>query len=189
MQDQGGKPAVLSVLRGGQAIQVPITPKLMPSGNGADEYRLGFAPVRPQFRVNKLPFSAAVKESWKSNVKSALLIKDVLQGMFARRVSPRNLSGPIGIGQQVGIAARDSIWTLLTLMAMISINLAIFNLLPFPVLDGGLITLTAVEGLMRRDINQQVKDRIYQVAFVCILIFAAMVIFNDISRLPHHGKL
>ena len=74
-------------------------------------------------------------QSWVTNVKSATLIKDVLKGMFERRVSPKNLSGPIGIGQQVGMAARDSIWSLLTLMAVISINLGIFNLLPFPVLD------------------------------------------------------
>jgi regulator of sigma E protease len=189
LQDQGGKPAVLSVVRSGKTIPVAITPKLMPGGDGTDSYRLGFVPVRPLFRVDKLNLGAASRESWKTNLKSATLIKDVLKGMFERRVSPKNLSGPIGIGQQVGIAARDSIWSLFTLMAVISMNLAIFNLLPFPVLDGGLITLLGVEAIMRRDINQQVKDRIYQVAFVCILLFAAMVIFNDISRLPHHLKM
>ncbi|QHN05538.1 RIP metalloprotease RseP [Granulicella sp. WH15] len=189
LQDQGGKRSALTVVRSGAAITVGITPKLMPSGDGTDSYRLGFIPVRPLFRVNKLSFGAAARESWKTNLKSATLIKDVLMGMFQRRVSPKNLSGPIGIGQQVGIAARDSIWSLFTLMAVISMNLAIFNLLPFPVLDGGLISLLGIEGILRRDINQQVKDRIYQVAFVCILLFAAMVIFNDISRLPHHLKM
>ena len=188
LHDQQGKPSQLTVLRSGQTLSLAVAPKELPGEDGTVDYRLGFQYVHPPGRVDKLPLKAAIAESWKANVKSALLIRDVLEGMFARRVSPRNLSGPIGIGQQVGIAARRSVWDLLTLMAMISINLAIFNLLPFPVLDGGLITLVGIEAIMRRDINQQVKDRIYQVAFVCILIFAAMVIFNDISRLPHHVK-
>jgi regulator of sigma E protease len=189
LEDQDGKPAILTIDRGGKTIKLAITPKLMPGSDGTNGYRLGFLSARPLFRVDKLSFAAAIQESWRTNLKSATLIKDVLKGMFERRVSPKNLSGPIGIGQQVGIAARDSIWSLFSLMAVISMNLAIFNLLPFPVLDGGLISLLGIESLMRRDINQQVKDRIYQVAFVCILIFAAMVIFNDISRLPHHVKL
>jgi regulator of sigma E protease len=113
----------------------------------------------------------------------------VLKGMVERRVSPRSLQGPIGIGQQVGIAARDSIWTLLRLMAMISINLGIFNLLPIPILDGGMILFLVIETLMRRDMNQRLKERVYQVAFVCLLVFFVRVIFNDMSKLPLFSKL
>jgi regulator of sigma E protease len=67
-------------------------------------------------------------------------------------------------------------------MAMISLNLGIFNLLPIPILDGGLILLTTIEGLMRRDISQRLKERIYQTAFVFLLIFAAVVLFNDVTK-------
>jgi regulator of sigma E protease len=87
------------------------------------------------------------------------------------------------------MAARDSIWTLLRLMAMISINLGIFNLLPIPILDGGMILFLLIESIMRRDINQQLKERVYQVAFVCLLVFAVMVIFNDVTKLPMFTKL
>jgi regulator of sigma E protease len=74
-------------------------------------------------------------------------------------------------------------------MAMISLNLGIFNLLPIPILDGGMILFLAIESLMRRDLNQAVKERVYQVAFVCLVLFAAMVIFNDITKLlPAHLK-
>ena len=69
------------------------------------------------------------------------------------------------------------------LMAGISINLAIFNLLPIPILDGGMILFLAVESLFQRDINQVAKERIYQVAFVCLICFAAFVIFNDLTKL------
>ncbi len=72
---------------------------------------------------------------------------------------------------------------------MISLNLGIFNLLPIPILDGGMIVFLFIESLMRRDLNQQVKERVYQVAFVCLILFAAVVIFNDITKLlPAHLK-
>ena len=75
------------------------------------------------------------------------------------------------------------------LMALISLNLGIFNLLPIPILDGGMILLLLVEGVLRRDLNQEFKERIYQVAFVVLILFAAFVMFNDITRLPIFSKL
>src|SRR5438045_3973241 len=117
------------------------------------------------------------------------MMVEVLKRMFTHQVSVKSLSGPIGIGQQIGAAARDSVWTVFRLMAMISINLGIFNLLPIPILDGGMILMLIVESVIRRDLNQQLKERVYQVAFVCLLLFAAMVIFNDISKLGWFAKL
>jgi regulator of sigma E protease len=110
--------------------------------------------------------------------------------MFTRHVSVRSLNGPIGIGQRVHEAVQMPGWTpVINLMAYISINLAIMNLLPFPVLDGGMITFLGIESIIRRDINQEVKERIYQVAVVCLLIFGAFVIFNDLSKLSLFSKL
>ena len=71
---------------------------------------------------------------------------------------------------------------LIGIMAAISLNLGIFNLFPIPILDGGLVVLLLIEGAMRRDINQNVKERIYQAAFVCLILFAGVVIFNDVVR-------
>jgi regulator of sigma E protease len=70
------------------------------------------------------------------------------------------------------------------LAGMISVNLGIFNLLPFPILDGGMILFLLIESFLRRDINIAVKERIYQAAFVLILAFFAFVIFNDVTKLP-----
>jgi regulator of sigma E protease len=78
---------------------------------------------------------------------------------------------------------------LIGLMSYISLNLGIFNLLPIPILDGGMIFFLIIETIMRRDVNQQLKERLYQVAFVCILAFFAFVIFNDITRLNLFTKL
>jgi regulator of sigma E protease len=189
MQDQKGKPAVLDVLRNGQAITLSVTPELTDEG-GAKTYILGFHPVFPPVKVEQLSLSKSLDASWKFNKKSAVLIKDVLKGMFQRQISVKSLAGPIGIGQVVHEAAEMPGWMpLIQTMAGISINLGIFNLLPFPILDGGMIFLLFVESLFRRDLPMAIKERIYQVAFVCILLFAAMVIFNDITKLPFFVKL
>ena len=74
-------------------------------------------------------------------------------------------------------------WTpLLELTAAISLNLGIFNLLPIPILDGGVILFLLLEGIMRRDISISIKERIYQAAFVFLVLFAAMVIYNDLMK-------
>ncbi len=74
-------------------------------------------------------------------------------------------------------------------MAAISLNLGLFNLLPFPILDGGMILFLLVESIIRRDVNQVWKEHIYQAAFVMLILFAAFVIFNDISKFPFFAKL
>jgi regulator of sigma E protease len=190
LQDQAGKPAALNILRNGQTIPMQITPELADRGDGVKDYRLGFKYVQPPVKVERLPFGKAVVASWEFNKKGSLLIAEVLKRMFTRQVSVRSLSGPIGIGQQIHQAAEMPGWMpIISTMALISLNLGIFNLLPIPILDGGMILFLIIETIMGRDLNQQLKERIYQVAFVCILVFAVMVIFNDLSKLSLFTKL
>jgi regulator of sigma E protease len=83
----------------------------------------------------------------------------------------------------VGTAAREDGWTpLLFVSAIISLNLGIFNLMPIPILDGGVIMLLLIEGVMQRDISLAIKERIYQAAFVFLVLFAVTVIYNDIMK-------
>jgi regulator of sigma E protease len=190
LQDQGGKPVSLSIVRNGQTIPVKLIPELADVGDGTKSYRLGFRPVQPPVKVERLPLGKAIVASWQFNKKGSLLIVEVLRRMFTRQVSVRSLSGPIGIGTQIHQAVQMPGWMpLIGLMAYISLNLGIFNLLPVPILDGGMILFLLVETVMGRDLNQQLKERIYQVAFVCILVFAAMVIFNDLTKLPLFTRL
>jgi regulator of sigma E protease len=141
-------------------------------------------------KVEKLSFGKSMASSWKFCKSSSVLIKDVLKGMFERHISVKSLSGPIGIGQVVHQAAEMEGWMpLIRTLAGISINLGIFNLLPIPILDGGMIFFLLIESALRRDFPQAVKERVYQVAFVCLILFAAMVIFNDITKLPFFAKL
>jgi len=189
MQDRKGAPSVIEVLRKGQAILLNITPELTDEG-GTKVYLLGFHPVPPPVKVERLSLAKSLAKSWEFTEKNSMLIKDVVKGMFVGHISVRSLSGPIGIGQVVHEAAQAPGWTpLIGTVAMISINLGMVNLLPFPILDGGMIFLLLIEGAFRRDLPMQVKERIYQVAFVCIVLFAAFIIFNDITKLPFFIKL
>lgn len=179
-----GKPVTLLVQRGGQQHTVVVTPALFPTQTGTQAYRLGFRAIPPPVVTTRQPLGRALATGWHDFVKNSTLIFDVIGGMFKRQVSVRNLSGPVGIAQQVGMAQQMGSWTVLQLMAGISLNLGIFNLLPMPVLDGGMILFLLIESVMRRDVNAAVKERIYQAAFVCIVLFAVFVIFNDITKLP-----
>jgi len=183
LRDRNGAPATLQIQRGGQPLTLNVTPVKMEVPGAATQYRLGFAYRLPPVDVVRLPWGAAVSESVKENRHSSTLILRVLQGMFTRHVSVKSLSGPVGIAQQIDIATQLGTWTLLTLIATISLNLGIFNLLPFPPLDGGMILFLLIESVIRRDVNQQVKERIYQIAFVCVVFLAVFVLFNDITRL------
>lgn len=190
LADRAGKPAVLDVLRNGQHVSITVKPEMSDSGDGTQAYHLGFRAVEPPVKVEQLSFAKSLSASWDFNKKNSRLIVDVLKGMFERHISVKSLSGPIGIGQVVHEAAEAPGWMpLIGTMAGISINLGMFNLLPFPILDGGMIFLLLIESIFRRDLPMPIKERIYQVAFVCIVLFAAMVIFNDITKLPFIVKL
>jgi regulator of sigma E protease len=160
---------------------VGVTPELT-DVEDVKAYRLGFQPVSPPVKVEQLSFSKSVAAAWVFTGKNSLLIVDVMKGMFERHVSVRSLAGPIGIGQIVHEAAQMPGWMpLIGTVASISINLAMVNLLPFPILDGGMIFLLLIESIIRRDFPMHIKERIYQVAFVCLVLFCSG---GDLQR--HH---
>jgi regulator of sigma E protease len=100
----------------------------------------------------------------------------------------RQMMGPIGIARVSGEAARTGARNLFTLMAVISLQLGIFNLLPVPVLDGGHIAIILVEGLARRDFSMQVKERVLQVGFVLLVLLMVTVIYVDLSKIESIGR-
>jgi regulator of sigma E protease len=132
--------------------------------------------------VKKLSLVEAAKESFRQNKEFTQLIFEILRKLFRREVSIRMLEGPIGIARQSGIAARSGFDNLIFLMAMISLNLGIFNLLPFPVMDGGVIAILLIETLIRRDISLRLRERITQVGIAMLLLLALVVTYNDIIK-------
>ena len=112
------------------------------------------------------------------------LVFDLIGRMVERKVSVKQMSGPIEIVRVSGeMVHHRSLNDLMEFMSMISLQLGLFNLLPIPILDGGLIAMLLVESVMRRDINEGIKLRLYQAAFVCLVLFAGMVIFNDVVKM------
>lgn len=180
LQQNGSKPVEVTVVRDGQKLNLKMTP--VQADDGVQKtYRLGFRsePVH----VDKLPFAQALSRSLEENKRYSVLIVDLVRKMVQRKVSIRQMEGPIGIARASGDAARQPGWTpLLSLMAMISLNLGVFNLLPIPILDGGIILLLIIEAVMRRDISIRIKERIYQTAFVFLLLFFVVVIYNDLLK-------
>ena len=135
----------------------------------------------------KLPFPEALRESIRQNSKGALLIVQFLKGVVERRMSPKNITGPIGIAQLSGEAAREGPSAFFMLMSMVSLNLAIFNLLPIPILDGGVILMLLVEMTMQRDLSLNVKEAVFKVGFVFIMVIVAFVIYNDLAKILPAG--
>lgn len=175
------KPVAVGVLRGGQTLELSVTPALS-QVEGESRYRLGFGSMT-KMAVEKLPFFAAFSQSLAENKRSSVLIIELVKKMVQRKVSMRQIEGPIRIAQFSGEAAMQPGWTpLLYLTAAISLNLGIVNLLPIPILDGGMILMLLIEGTIRRDISRHIKERIYQAAFVFLMLFAGMVIYNDLLK-------
>ncbi|HEX6906946.1 MAG TPA: RIP metalloprotease RseP [Terriglobales bacterium] len=181
LQDNKGKPAIFTVLRGGKQLNLTIKPELV-SVPGEDEprWRIGIS-CEPE-EVTQLSFPAAISQSWQDNKKSSALILELVEKMVRRQVSMRQMEGPIGIARASGEAARQGLSPLLELTAAISLNLGIFNLFPIPILDGGVILMLLIESLMGRDISLHVKERVYQMAFLFLVLFFVVVIYNDLVK-------
>lgn len=181
IQANKNKPLSLTVVRDGKELNFTVTPTLTKDNNGQDMWRIGIR-SDPQ-HVDRLPFGKALAKSLDQNKKNSFLIIELVEKMVQRKVSVKQFSSPIGIGQAAGEAARQPGWTpLIALMSAISLNLAIFNLFPFPILDGGMILFLAIEAIRRRDISLHLKERIYQLAFVLLILFAVIVIYNDLAK-------
>ncbi|HUB18011.1 MAG TPA: RIP metalloprotease RseP [Acidobacteriaceae bacterium] len=185
--DEGGsKPANLVVQRDGKQFSVTVQPVWTDYTTGeASGYRLGFVPAPPPFKVEQLPLPKAIQRSISYNLHYSGLILDILHRMFTRHGEVmQQLSGPIGMARMTGEAAEMHGWQpIIGLTALISLNLGIMNLLPIPILDGGMILLLCIEGLLRRDLKQEFKERVYQVAFVVLILFFAIIMVNDVSKL------
>ena len=189
LQAGQGKPVALTVQRNG----VTLPPIVVQPSQQDKQWRLGFmgvAPSDPPMKVRPLSLGDSVSESSAFCVENSGMIVDMLRKLFTHQASVKQLSGPVGIARVAGQAAQTKYWApKFGLAAGISLNLGILNLLPFPILDGGLILLLLIESLMRHDISLNVKERIYQAAFVVLVMFFVYVSFNDVAKLSIFSHL
>ena len=176
-------PITLSLLRGGQPLEIVVTPRR----EGGRGY-LGVVPADQTVRIEPGPVEA-VGLSLQRNWEMSGLIFETVWRLLTREASPRQLMGPIAIMQLSGESAQIGWLPLLTLMAMISLNLGILNLLPIPVLDGGHIFIMALEGIARRDFSMRVKEKMLMVGFVLLMMLMVTVIYNDLTRITWIERL
>lgn len=183
IRSSGGKPVAIELVRGGQQREITVNP-VFSKLDGPERWVIG-AYVEQKYHVetSQLPLGDAFRESVRQNVKGASLIFNFLTGIVERRMSPKTLDGPIRIAQLSGDAAREGPSAFVMLMSMVSLNLAIFNLLPIPILDGGVILMLLIEMVMRRDMSLSFKEAVLKVGFVFIMVLVAFVIYNDITKI------
>ncbi|HEY4361572.1 MAG TPA: RIP metalloprotease RseP [Bryobacteraceae bacterium] len=180
-----GAPVELAYSRQGQQHSVTITPAKR-EVDGQERWMIGVE-LGTRVEVVKLPFTQAVTESVRRNAQSATVLVQVLESIVERRMSPKSLEGPIRIAQLSGEAAREGAMTFFGLMAAVSLNLAIINLVPIPIFDGGVILMLFVEMLMRRDLDLKVKEAVIRVGFVFLMVVLVFVIYNDLSKILPPG--
>jgi regulator of sigma E protease len=172
---QKGKAVDLVYARGGERRQTSVTPDAQTGMIG-----VGLTMELQSFTPTPLE---AVRMSVVQNWEQSGAIFKTLVGLFTGQTSVRQLQGPVGIAQLSGESARAGWVELLALMAMISLNLGILNLMPVPVLDGGHILIMALEGVARRDFSMAVKEKMLLAGFAVLMVLMVTVIYNDLTRI------
>ena len=180
----GGKTLQFQVRRDGALQTIAVSPRDV---NGT--VMVG-AQIRAweTITVNPGPIEA-VKLSAQKNWEWSKMIVQTLAGLFTKETSVKQLMGPVAIADLSGAAAQAGWISLFSLMAMISLNLGLLNLMPIPVLDGGHIFILALEGLARRDFSMKVKEKMLLAGFVLLLMLMVTVIYNDLMRIQWIEKL
>lgn len=131
----------------------------------------------------------AVVESVQRNLDYGREIFRTVWGLLTRETSPKQLMGPVAIAQMSGESAQLGWIALLSLMASLSLNLGILNMLPIPVLDGGHIFIMALEGVARRDFSSRVKEKMLIAGFVALMMLMTAVVYNDLTRITWIERL
>jgi regulator of sigma E protease len=187
-----GEPMRLTVERDGQTLEIAVTPQAVtekdPLGNEVKVARIGIGQSSPQ-TYERLGLGEAlargVQRTWDVTVLTLVSFWKLLTGV----IPASNIGGPLQIGMAAGQAAQEGLVPYAFLVAVISINLAILNLLPVPMLDGGHLLFFAIEGIMGRALSVRKREIAQQIGLALLLLLMVFAIGNDILRLPFVGKL
>jgi len=185
LQASAGQPLKIKVARGGKRLAFDIQPYVDsipgPDGKPRPVGRIGVA-VGTRLLSEPLSLGQAIVEGGRATIRASTQILRTVRGLFSGRISGRTVGGPILIGQLAGESARLGLDTFLGFMALISINLAILNLLPIPVLDGGQFVFLLAEAVIRRPLPMKLRERLTTVGLVLIIMLMGLAFTNDIRR-------
>lgn len=186
-----GRPLDLTVVRRGQQVHLSVTPELVDdadpvTGEPVQIGRIGAGPQNRTMR-ERLGIASAVAAGWNSTWLMTGMVVKVVGGLVTGRVSVNQLGGPIAIASSSVQAARGGMETLFRLIAFISVNLAVLNLLPIPILDGGQMLMIIAESIKGSPFSLKARERIARVGVFAIALLFMLVMFNDIKRLLGFG--
>jgi regulator of sigma E protease len=182
-----GRPITLDVERNGVRRSVSVQPEAAQipnqvTGNNEQGWRI-YATPRPKLGRKHVPFATAVVGGWNKTWENASGIVQIVRGLFSGTVSTSQLGGPIAIGVVSVQAAQGGIETLVLLIAFLSINVAVLNLLPVPILDGGQILINILETAKGSAFSARTREYILRVGLLAIALLFVLVMFNDIKGL------
>ena len=190
LQQNGNKPVTLSILRDGTPTTITVTPEKTTGPDGQPQYEIGFRTQAPPSHTERLSLPQAFSRAVKECVNESTTVIDLLHRVVTHQMSAKMFSGPVGIARETGYVVSMPGWSpMLAWTAFISVQLGLLNLLPIPILDGGMILFLLIESVMRRDMNETLKERVYQTAFVFFILLMVFMLFNDLSKIPSIAHL
>jgi regulator of sigma E protease len=179
IQGVGGTSVPVRLLRDGQELTVTLTPQRAEAG---DDYLLGIAPQHAT-TFKRFPLLQAVKAGADRTVELIDLTLVFIRKLFAGHVSASNIGGPITVVQIAGQAAQTDISSIFSVLAFLSIQLGILNLLPIPILDGGHLFFACFELVLRRPLSLKAREIAQQVGLALLVMLMILAFYNDIVRL------
>jgi regulator of sigma E protease len=176
---------VFDVRRNGQSLRIPVTPAPdtatnLTTGKLESVGRIGILPKQLSRPVG---VGEAMAKGWSLTWRMAGSVIEALRGLATRKVAASELGGPIMIATASVQAARSGLESLMVLVSLISVNLAVFNLLPIPILDGGQILVQVLEAIKGKAFSVRTREYILRAGLFAVLLLFALVTYNDLRRL------
>ena len=175
-----GIPLNITVSRHGKILTFKVTPEVKTDQTGKKVGMIGI--MSPVVKV-KLPPGEALSVATRRTVSSAILIFDILGKLIVRKVSIKQIGGPVMIGKVIGESYSYGFYTLLVVIALISINLFVINIIPFPALDGWYVLMFLIEAIRGKPVSIKTQATLQRIGFAFLIAFMLLITFFDISRL------
>ena len=187
IQKNGGAAAQVGVRRDSRELNFSIAPVQGKNERGETAWLFGIS-VGQEHSFRKVGFSEAITSSVRATANGTVQVIQIVGQLLTGKLAVKELQSVVGIANAAGHAVQEGTYEVVALMAALSINLGILNLLPIPILDGGHILLLSLEGIRRRDFSMAFKERFIQVGLVFLLVLIVYVMYNDVMRmLPLHS--
>jgi regulator of sigma E protease len=177
VNESKGKTLTLTIERQGRRIEKPVTPK-----ESAGRYLIGVEPLK-KLVVRKYGFFESLQLGFWKTMEAIDLTFITLKKLLTFSLSIKTLGGPVMIAQMSGQAAAAGLSAFLSLLAVISISLGILNLLPIPVLDGGMLLFLAIEAVRKKPLTRKTMEVAQSIGAALLITLIAVVSYNDVMRM------